>query len=213
MRCERFWIYTTFLITLSCSRETPAPPETTPVPPATATATATAPTTPAITETMALPPDDPATVAAVYGQAMDWLRSAPAFQFVLDEGPLHAQGRLIRSTVGKESVQFQASGEEWRATTTPRGVSWEKKKGNAWIEQPSPDYGNRLFQRVTLAFDPQKKEGAPQFVATEGTANHYRFTNANTGEVHDLWINTADKHVERMKIGDGFEMKITPGGK
>ena len=82
------------------------------------------------------------------------------------------------------------------------------RKGNAWNAAPAPAYGNRLYQRVTLAFDPQKKEGDAQLIATDGTSNHYRFTNANTGEVHEVWVSAKDGHVERMKIGDAFEMTL-----
>lgn len=156
-------------------------------------------------------PDSPK--SGSYDEAMLWFRSAPAFHFVLDEGAVHAEGDLTRRTVGNEIVQLRANGQEWRATAGPRGVVWELRKGNAWTAAPAPDYGNRVYQRVTLAFDPQKKEGSPQFVAAEGDANHYRFTNANTAEVHDVWVNIAGNHIERMKIGNAFEMRIALGGK
>ncbi len=187
----------------ACSRETAAPPATAtkPAPPAAVTpTTSTAP---------AAAPDAPK--SGSYDEAMLWFRSAPAFHFVLDEGAVHAEGDLTRRTVGNEVVQLRANGQEWRATTGPRGVVWELRKGNTWTAAPAPDYGNRVYQRVTLAFDPQKKEGSAQFVAAEGNANHYRFTNANTAEVHDVWVNIAGNHVERMKIGDSFEMRITLG--
>lgn len=139
---------------------------------------------------------------------MLWLRSAPAFHFVIDEGDVHAEGDLTRRTLGSEAVRIRANAEEWRATAGPRGVTWERRKGSSWTSAPAPAYGNRIYQRVTLAFDPQKKEGSAQLVANEGTANHYRFTNANTGEVHEVWVSVADGYVERMKIGDAFEMQL-----
>jgi hypothetical protein len=198
MRYERFWIIAAFLTALACSRETPAPPPN--VPTTTQTAPATAAPAPAAM---------PNPKRGSYDEAMLWLQSAPAFHFVIDEAGVHAEGDLARRTVGSQSVRFKANGEEWRATSGPRGVAWERRNGAAWTAAAAPAYGNRLYQRVTLAFDPKKKEGMAKFVMTEGSANHYRFTNANTGEVHDVWVSTADDHVERMKIGDAFEMKLS----
>jgi hypothetical protein len=201
MRHERFCIITIFLIAISCSRETPAPPAAPTQ--TTATTSVSAPVTTSKSTT-----EPPAGSAGSYKEAMLWLQSAPAFHFTVDEGGIHAEGDLSRRTIGAESIRIRANGEEWRATSGARGVAWELRKGNAWTAAPAPAYGNRLYQRVTLAFDPQKKEGDAQLVAAEGTANHYRFTNANTGEVHDVWVNVADNHVERMKIGTAFEMKL-----
>lgn len=201
MRYERFCIITSFLIAMSCSRETPAPPAT-----PTQTSSTTSGSAPVTTSEPAAQP--PAGSRGSYKEAMLWLQSAPAFRFVVVEGGVHADGDLTRRRIGAESVRIRANREEWRATAGARGVAWEQHQANGWVAKPAPPYGNRLYQRVTLAFDPQKKEGDAQFVATEGTANHYRFTDANTGEVHDVWVNVADNHVERMKIGDSFEMKL-----
>ena len=185
MRYERFCYYTIFLLAMACSRETPVPSET----------TTTAPPAPA---TVAKPAATPATGGA-YDEAVLWFRSAPAFRFVIDEAGVHAEGNLTRKTIGMESVRFRANGEEWRATAGPQGVAWERGGKAA----DAPAFGNRLYQRVTLAFDPQKKEGTAQLVE----AGHYRFTNANTGEVHDVWV-TRDNRISRMKIGDAFELRI-----
>lgn len=198
MRHERFWINTILLTAIACSRETATPPPAT---------TTTAP--PAVATTSAAPTPTPAAAnTGSYDEAMLWLRSAPAFHFVIDEGAVHAEGDLTRRTIGNEAVHIRANGEEWRATAGKRGVSWERRNGSSWTNASAPAYGNRIYQRVTLAFDPQKKEGSAQLVATEGTANHYRFTNANSGEVHEVWVNVKDGHVERVKIGDAFEMKL-----
>lgn len=198
MRYERFCINAIFLMAVACSRETPAPPPK-PVTPTPTTTTAAAP----------LPATTPAANhAGAYDEAMLWLQSTPAFHFVVDEGGLHAEGDLTRRTIGSQSVRFQANDEEWRAQSGARGVTWERRKGTSWTAAPAPEYGNRLYQRVTLAFDPRKKEGSAQLVGTEGSANHYRFTNANTGEVHEVWVNVADNHVERVKIGHVFDMKL-----
>jgi len=198
MRYERFCINTIFLIAFACSRETAAPPPAKTQPPS---------TKPVVTSTTSIV-EAPTAKGGSYAEGMLWLQSAPGFAFVIDENGVHAEGDLTRRTVGAESVRIRVKDDEWRATAGPRGVVWEQRNGKAWKAAPAPEYGNRIYQRVTLAFDPQKKEGSAQFVGLEETANHYRFTNANSGEVHDVWVNIADNHVERMKIGDTFEMTL-----
>lgn len=207
MRCERFWTYTLLLTIVACSRETPAPPPTVTT------------TQPAVTPSAAPPPPPQGTQAPIastggsYAKGIDWLRAAPAFHFVTDEAGVHAEGDLTRRTIGAESIQFRANGEEWRTSTGPMGLMWERRTGGAWKAATGPAYGNRLYQRVTLAFDPQKKEGEAQLVGTEDGANHYRFTNANTSEVHDVWVSIADDRIERVKIGDAFEMHVSRHGR
>jgi hypothetical protein len=123
---------------------------------------------------------------------------------------VRAEGTMTRPAIGAEKIEFRAKGEEWRASAGPKGVSWQKHAGGKWKDAAAPDYGNHLYQRVTLAFDPAKKEREAQFVASEGDANHYRFTDANTGHVHDVWVNKADNHVERISIAGVMEMTIQP---
>ncbi|MDQ3283443.1 MAG: hypothetical protein M3Q69_18745 [Acidobacteriota bacterium] len=139
---------------------------------------------------------------------MNWFRSAPAFSFVLEEGGVRAEGTMQRKTIGAETVTFRANGEEWRASAGANGVAWEKKSGGRWSAADAPPFGNRVYQRVTLAFDPQKKEGSAQLAGTEGASNHYRFTDANSGNVHDVWVAQSDGHVERMKIGESVVLTI-----
>jgi hypothetical protein len=201
MRCERLLVF--LLLFVACSRESAAPQPPDPTPPRDLQQTATAP--PAAVEPTPVPPSE-----GTYDQAITWLRATPGFAFVLDEGEVHAEGRMRRATVGAESIEFKANGEEWRAKSGAQGVTWERRSGGKWSVTAAPLYGNRLFQRVTLAFDPQKKEGAAQLAGSGGTSNHYRFTNANSGEVHEVWVAKSDSHVERIKIGDSFDMQITP---
>lgn len=141
---------------------------------------------------------------------MNWLRSTPGFEFVLRDRDVSASGRMTRKTVGAETVEFTSGADEWRAFSGPRGITWELKKNGVWTPAEAPEYGNRVYQRVTLALDPQKKEGAAQLADSTGTTNLFRFTNANTGEVHEVWVTKANGHIERMKIGDTFEMNVTP---
>lgn len=149
-------------------------------------------------------------VKGTYDDAMNWFRTAKAFTFVLDDGDVHAEGRVTRKTVGVESVELRANGADWRASSGPLGVIWERRDGARWTKVDAPQFGNRVYQRVTLGVDPQKREGAAQLAGTEGTSTRYRFTNANTGQVHELWVAQSDSHLERMKIGDSVDLKIEP---
>ena len=96
-------------------------------------------------------------------------------------------------------MRFRANGKEWTAAAGPQGVTWKPSQ---------PDFGARLYQRVTVAFDPQKIEGTAQNAGEENGATHFRFTDANTGAVHDVWVR--DNRIERMTIDDKFAMTVTP---
>jgi hypothetical protein len=181
-------------LSLACSRETPAPP------PPTAT-TETTPAPPAVTATRV-----PELQKGTYDEALLWQRSAPRFRFVLDEGGVHAEGEMTRKTPGAEQVRFRAEDHAWEAKATPQGVVWTRD-GKA---SDPPAWGGRLYQRVTLAFDPQKKEGVPMLVSSEGDTNLYRFTDANTGELHEVWVRKGDASIARMKIGTTVEMTFEP---
>ena len=176
------------LLLAACSRETPAPTQTAPAAP---------PPAPVVTATHA-PAKQPS-----YEDAMTWFQTANAFHFVVDENGVHSEGELTRPRIGQESVTVRANGKEWRANAGASGVAWTQNGR----EVPPPALG-RLWQRVTVAFDPQKVEGQAQIVGDENGAAHYRFTNANTGEVHDVWVR--DGRIERMTIGKNFSMTLKP---
>jgi hypothetical protein len=201
MRCERLskWLLL-FAFVAACAREQPAPPP----------AVATHEQTQTAATTSSLAPPALSLTGGSYDEGMIWLKSAPAFRFVLNEGGVRAEGTMTRKTIGAEAVEFTANGETWRARSGPDGVTWQKHDGSTWKSLRAPDYGNRIYQRVTLAFDPAKKEGTAQLVAQEGGSKHYRFTDANLGLVHDVWVSAADNHVERIRIGDAMEMTIQP---
>jgi hypothetical protein len=182
---------------LSCSRETPAPP------PSGQTPTTTT-TTPQATTTSV-----PILQKGTYDEALLWFRSVKAFHFVLDDGGVHAEGDVARSTPGAEKVQFRANGKEWLAEATAQGVTWKRREGATWKRADTPEFGPRLYQRVTLPFDPQKKEGVPLLASEEGATNLYRFTNANTGDVHEMWVKKSDGAVERIKIGEKVDLRIS----
>ena len=191
-------IFVTLAFTIACSRETPAPP---PAPAETPATTATTGTTATRV---------PELQKGSYDEALLWFRSNKGFRFVLDDQGVHAEGEMTRTTPGAEKVQFTAGGAEWLAETNVQGVTWKRREaGGAWKSVESPEFGARIYQRVTLPFDPQKKEGVPLLASEEGDTNLYRFTNANTGEVHEMWVRKSDAAVERIKIGETVDLKIT----
>ena len=85
-------------LVLSCSREAPAPPPA-------ATTTTAAPAPVAATSTQV-----PELQRGTYDEALLWFRSTDGFHFVLDEGTLHAEGDVSRTTPGAERVQVRANG-------------------------------------------------------------------------------------------------------
>jgi hypothetical protein len=189
------------LLTAACSQEQPAPETAAPAAPA-ATPTATAPLTPT--------PARPATKGAgTYQQGMDWLRSTPGFHFELVESGVRATGDMVRPTVGTERVRFTADGAEWLAVAKRSGITWYRHNAGKWQHATPPVYGDRIYQRVTLAFDPQKKEPEPVLAGGDAATNQYRFTNANTGDVHEVWVAKGDGHLERMKVGEAVEVTFS----
>jgi hypothetical protein len=179
----------------ACSRETPAPP---PAPP---------------TETAATPPPVASTTTSVpelqkgtYDEALLWLRSAPRFAFTIVEETLRVEGEMTRPRIGAETVRFRANGERWEAAAQPQGIVWKR---NGKPADP-PEYGNRVYQRVTLAIDPQKKEGVPLLVSSEGATNVYRFTDANTGAVHEVTVRKSDSSIASIRIGGKTEITFAP---
>jgi hypothetical protein len=149
---------------------------------ATATSTAMVPT--------------PAAPTGTYDQAMRWMSSTKGFTFTLTDGGTKATGELSRSTPGAEKVALTIAGSRWTAASGPNGVIWTRDGKPA---NPPAD-GNRMYQRLTLALDPQKVEGAAQLVMSDAATRHYRFTNAVTREVHNVWVDPKDNHVMRMTI-------------
>ena len=199
---RRNFLAAVVVIAAACSRETPVPD--------TATTTTIAPPPAA---SSAAPAVISTRTGGTYDGAMTWLRSTPAFAFTIEEGGVRAEGSMIRSTVGAEIVEFQSGGEQWRGTAGVQGVTWEKKNGSAWGTATPPSWANRLYQRVTVVFDPQKKEGDAQLVETNAATKHYRFTNANTGEQHDVIVSLADDSVQRITITGVMDLQIRPAAK
>ncbi|HEX3070655.1 MAG TPA: hypothetical protein VHX14_18955, partial [Thermoanaerobaculia bacterium] len=139
-----------------------------------------------------------------YEQALDCFRISSGFAFVLENAQgVQAQGKMTRSTPGMERVQFKAAdGISWTGEAKKAGVVWSR---NGKHELSPPDITNRVWQRTTMVLDPMKKEGTPQpaFEKAGGeTLNHYHFTNANSGEVNDVWVSATDGSITKWTAGD-----------
>jgi hypothetical protein len=139
---------------------------------------------------------------------MEWIQSTPGFDFALDESGAHFEGTLERETIGMERMALRTGSEQWRATTVADGVRWERKEGDSWVVDEAPVWGGRVFQRLTLPLDPQKREGSAQRIDTADGLTHYRFTNANSGEQHDVWIDPQGR-ISRMTIGGTTTLVVT----
>ncbi len=179
MRCERLLIV--LMVASACSREMPVP-------------------APVETKTAAETPMVTTPAGKTYGDAITWFRSTPGFHFVVEEAGVRAEGDMTRERVGSERVTVTVNGEEWSAAIGPQGVTWQR----GGKESAAPAWGNRLFQRVTVAFDPEKQEREAQ-VAGPG---HYRFTDANSGQPHEVWTNDAGQ-ITRTTIGKAFSMTLS----
>jgi hypothetical protein len=187
MRCERLIKGCVFLALLTaCSREAPAPAEKD------VAATETAAPAPA--------PSPSAPASPTYDQAITWFRTTPGFHFVITESGTRAEGDMSRPNVGAERVAMKIDGAEWSAESGAKGVAWKR----AGKDAAPPEMGNRLYQRVTVAFDPEKREGQAQLVEP----GHFRFTDANSGAVHDVWVNAAGQ-IEKMTVGNAVSLTLS----
>jgi len=128
-----------------------------------------------------------------YEQAVECFRMSSGFRFRVTSPELSGGGRLQRPRIGEEMVTVG----EWTAESKNGAIVWTKGGKPA---APSPEL-ERLYQRLTLYLDPQKREGAPQLVDANGNAKHYHFTDANSGEVYDVYVAKDDGRIVRLRAG------------
>ncbi len=131
---------------------------------------------------------------------------------------------MDRSTIGAERERFTLHGAgtddgEWTGETKSAGVIWTHRGQRTPGE---PAVVDRVWQRTTLYIDPQKKEGAAQKVKEDWLndvpAIQYRFTDANNGDVHDVWVDKRDGHILQINVEahgafPSYEMKVEKMGK
>jgi len=177
------------LLLAACARhETPAPSRPAPAPaPVVAHRTFTVPKPHGVST--------PAKCAGdgSYDQAVECFRMSSGFRFRVTSPALTAAGTLQRPRLGEERVTIG----EWTAETKPSGIVWTRGGKAA---TPTAEL-ERLHQRLTLYLDPQKKEGAPQLADSTAKANHYHFTDANSGEAYDVYVAKDDGRIVELRAG------------
>ncbi|HEV2721137.1 MAG TPA: hypothetical protein VG323_14035 [Thermoanaerobaculia bacterium] len=128
-----------------------------------------------------------------YEQAVECFRMSTGFRFRVTSPALNGVGTLQRPRIGQERVTMG----EWTAETTPGGIVWTRGGKPA---TPSVEL-ERLYQRLTLYLDPQKKEGTPQLAGSTAKANHYHFTDVNSGEAYDVFVAKDDGRIVELRAG------------
>ena len=128
-----------------------------------------------------------------YEQAVECFRMSSGFRFRVTSPALTAAGMLQRPRIGEETLTVG----EWTAESKHGAIVWTKGRKPA---TPAPDL-ERLYQRLTIYLDPQKKEGTPQLVDADAKANHYHFTDANSGEAYDVYVAKDDGRIVRFRAG------------
>jgi hypothetical protein len=191
------------LAAAACKRQEPAPaalkpPTSITVPPSTTTHTAAPPPArPKVSTPQQCAGD------GSYEAALACYRMASQLKFgITDVNGFHISGEMRRPTPGAETLRFSGSEGDWEGITKPNGIAWTH---NGKPERGS-DMAMRLYQRLTIFPDPQKREGWPQRLDdgadVNGVAcNRYHFTDANNGAVYDVWVSTTTGDVARVRIG------------
>jgi len=188
------------LMSAACGREEPEPTATFPKnPPHRTPSVSTAPlATPSAPRGPSRSTPQKCAGDGSYEQALDCFRISSGFHFTLAD----ANGEMTRQTPGMERVSFKANGATWTGEAKPAGVVWSRDGKH---EMSPPDITNRVWQRTTMVLDPQKKEGTAQLAGVEPIAgepcNHYHFTNANSGEVNDVWVSKTDGRIVKWTAG------------
>jgi hypothetical protein len=126
-----------------------------------------------------------------YAAAVDCIRIAASLPFKSDDG----DGEMTRSKSGAERLVVHARDGEWIAELKPAGIVW--MHGGKRVD--APQKLEKLWERLTLFPDPQKKEGAPR-LTMEGSVRRYDFTDANTGDRYSVWVSPGDGHITKLQV-------------
>jgi hypothetical protein len=129
-----------------------------------------------------------------YAAAVDCIRIAAALHFKSSDGA----GDMIRSTPGAERMVLNGSDGEWIAEAKRSGVVWTH---NGKAVKDVPPKLEKLWERLTLFPDPQKKEGTP-VLSMEGNVRRYDFTDVNTGDRYSVWVAPDDGHITKLRVND-----------
>jgi hypothetical protein len=127
-----------------------------------------------------------------YGAAVECIRIAAALKFKSSDG----DGEMTRPTSGAERLVVHAKDGEWIAESKRSGIVWTHDGRPA---NEVPQKLAKLWERLTIFPDPQKKEGAPK-LSMEGEVRRYDFTDANTGDRYSVWVSPADGHITKLQV-------------
>jgi hypothetical protein len=203
------------LLAAACGREHPQP-----VKPSTS---ASAPTSTASAPTK-VPPPPPRTTRirstpercggdGTYPAAIDCFRQTAGYHFTLAAGAPRAEGDMARTAVGAESVRFHLTGAgaddgDWIASSKGMTIAWFHDGKRVTAE---PAIADTIYQRTTLTFDPQKREGDAQLTGTEMVAgidsNRYHFTDANNGDGYDVWVGRASGDIVKLRVAPSSQFR------
>lgn len=129
-----------------------------------------------------------------YDAAVECIRIAAALHFKSSDGA----GDMIRTTPGAERLVVDSSDGHWVAEAQRTGIIWTH---NGKPVKAVPRNLEKLWERLTIFPDPQKKEGKP-VLSMEGSVRRYDFTDANTGNRYSVWLAPADGHITKLRVGD-----------
>jgi hypothetical protein len=128
-----------------------------------------------------------------YAAAVDCIRIAAVLRFKSSEGG----GQMIRKTPGAEVLTVDTGmDDEWKAAAKPTGIVWTH---NGKAVKNVPRKLEKLWERLTVFPDPQKKEGTPR-LSMEGNVRRYDFTDANTGDRYSVWVAPEDGHITKLQV-------------
>jgi hypothetical protein len=176
----------------ACRRETARPPA---APPATRTAP------PAVSRQPSAPEPPKVSLKSTpqkcagdgsYAAAVDCIRMAASLRFHSSEG----DGEMTRRTSGAERLRVHEYDGDWMAEAQRSGIVWTHD-GKRMTDVPQKLA--KLWERLTIFPDPQKKEGAPM-LSMEGNVRRYDFTDANTGDRYRVWVAPDDGHITKLQV-------------
>lgn len=187
---RRVVLFFALVFAVACRREQPVKPASGIRHPAPATSTSVASTT---AKPLKSTPQHCAGDGS-YAAAVDCIRIAAALHFKSSDGA----GDMIRTTPGAERLVLNGSDGEWVAEAKRTGVVWTQ---NGKPVKDVPRKIEKLWERLTLFPDPQKKEGTP-VLSMEGNVRRYDFTDANTGDRYSVWVAPDDGHITKLRVND-----------
>ncbi len=186
---RRVLIVIALVSAVACQREQPVKPR-----PVTRPPSAVSPQPPAVAKPPLRSTPQQCAGDGSYAAAVDCFRMAAALHFKSSDGA----GDMIRKTLGAERMVLNGSDGEWVAEAQRTGVVWTH---NGKPVKDVPQKLAKLWERLTLFPDPQKKEGKPA-LTMEGNVRRYDFTDANTGNRYSVWVAPDDGHITKLRVND-----------